>query len=308
MQEQAEKNKDESGFPPLIPRRSVVFTIRYLAKKLLHIEAKGLENIPKEGPAILVCNHTDYLDTIVQLACCKRKLNYLGKKEFLDFKDNIQKLFFKGGFPFENSSPMLKNAAIFLEKNLQLISDYMKAHFIEWGVQPIERGYREKVSSREALEYYRSIEKKLQEVLLKGEILAIFPEGTRTDTGVMGPFKSTAAKLAVQMQLPIIPSGINGAYRLSSLESILAGKTFQTPISYNVGKPILPAEFSQVLTDQQNEGQSEKLEEESASQTPNNEKRMIRLLNARLEKEVYSLTQAPTGGDETQEKGKSRRL
>ena len=53
---------------------------------------------------------------------------------------------------------------------------------------------------------------KLAEVLKQGRNLVIFPEGTRTRTGQLGTFKKTFAILASEVEVPIIPVRIQGAY------------------------------------------------------------------------------------------------
>ncbi len=53
-----------------------------------------------------------------------------------------------------------------------------------------------------------------KEKLEGGVSLIVFPEGRRTDTGKMGPFKSGAFKLAVEFGLPLVPVTIDGSYRV----------------------------------------------------------------------------------------------
>jgi long-chain acyl-CoA synthetase len=54
---------------------------------------------------------------------------------------------------------------------------------------------------------------KLAEVLKKGKNVIIFPEGTRTTTGKVGEFKKTFAILSKELDIPVVPVAINGAYR-----------------------------------------------------------------------------------------------
>ena len=50
--------------------------------------------------------------------------------------------------------------------------------------------------------------------LVDGVSLVVFPEGARTHTGKMGPFKRGAFQLAGDRQLPVGPVSINGAFRV----------------------------------------------------------------------------------------------
>lgn len=53
----------------------------------------------------------------------------------------------------------------------------------------------------------------LAEVLRQGKKLIIFPEGTRTLNGELGHFKKTFAILSSELNVPIVPVAIDGAFR-----------------------------------------------------------------------------------------------
>ncbi len=50
--------------------------------------------------------------------------------------------------------------------------------------------------------------------LQAGNILLVFPEGTRTRNGSIGPMKAGIGMLAVRASVPIVPVLIDGAYRV----------------------------------------------------------------------------------------------
>lgn len=50
--------------------------------------------------------------------------------------------------------------------------------------------------------------------LTNGVSVVIFPEGTRTKTGETGKFKRGAFKIATEMNLPIVPVSISGAFNV----------------------------------------------------------------------------------------------
>lgn len=60
-----------------------------------------------------------------------------------------------------------------------------------------------------------------QEKLMEGYGVLIFPEGTRTKNGKIGEFKKGAAMLALNVNVPIIPVKIKGAYNIYPLGSKL---------------------------------------------------------------------------------------
>jgi 1-acyl-sn-glycerol-3-phosphate acyltransferase len=65
--------------------------------------------------------------------------------------------------------------------------------------------------------------------------IVLFPEGTRSDDGVLGPFKKGAAVLAIQAQVPVVPMAIAGTRFIlpKGFNAIHGGR-----VRLRVGKPI----------------------------------------------------------------------
>ena len=57
---------------------------------------------------------------------------------------------------------------------------------------------------------------KMAEVVKLGKKILIFPEGTRTTNGNLGDFKKTYAILSSELNIPIVPVAISGAYEAMS--------------------------------------------------------------------------------------------
>lgn len=79
---------------------------------------------------------------------------------------------------------------------------------------------------------------KLAEVLKKGKNIMIFPEGTRTRTGSIGHFKKTFAILSRELNVPVVPVSIKGAF-----EALPRGSFIPRPwkkIKVKFHKPIFP--------------------------------------------------------------------
>lgn len=64
----------------------------------------------------------------------------------------------------------------------------------------------------------------LGEVLKTGHNLCIFPEGTRTKTGKVGKFKKTFAILSKELDIPVVPVVIKGAFEAMPKGSKKLGK------------------------------------------------------------------------------------
>lgn len=80
---------------------------------------------------------------------------------------------------------------------------------------PIKRGDKE--SHAKALE-------QSEHTLDQGVCMLYFPEGTRSKTGELRPFKTGAFRLAEQKNLPILPIAISGTRDLMPKGSILPGR------------------------------------------------------------------------------------
>ena len=57
---------------------------------------------------------------------------------------------------------------------------------------------------------------KMAEVVKQGKKILIFPEGTRTKSGEMGDFKKTYAILSAELNIPVVPIAVSGAYKAMS--------------------------------------------------------------------------------------------
>ena len=151
----------------------IALILRPFALFLTGADVVGRERLPTKGPAIIAPNHTSHMDTLLLLAL----------------------------FPAKALRRLRPAAA----------ADYfLSGPGISWfarniiGIVPVERakagqGVDVLAPARQALE--------------AGDILLIFPEGTRGDGALaMGALKTGVARLAAAMpQAPVVPVWIQGA-------------------------------------------------------------------------------------------------
>jgi len=75
------------------------FLMRFLAWLLIHsiyrVEKSGLENIPDEGPAVLVCNHVSFVDAVVIMAACRRPIRFV--MDYQIFRTPVLNFIFRTG-------------------------------------------------------------------------------------------------------------------------------------------------------------------------------------------------------------------
>ena len=106
-------------------------------------------------------------------------------------------------------------------------------------VMPINREAASTASLREAI---RRLE--------HGFYVGIFPEGTRSDTGAVGPLKPGFLALVRRTTVPVFPVGIAGAF-----QAYPRGAWFLRPAKVRVvyGKAFQPEEFTQFSRDREDE-------------------------------------------------------
>jgi 1-acyl-sn-glycerol-3-phosphate acyltransferase len=76
--------------------------------------------------------------------------------------------------------------------------------------------------------------------LKNGRSIHIFPEGTRSETGAMLPFKRGAFIVAIKAGVPVLPVTISGSHLITPKKSLKINKG---KIRLIIGKPIEPGQY-----------------------------------------------------------------
>jgi len=129
----------------------------YIFKYLCRWKIEGTENIPKEGPAVVVANHVSYWDAVVLAVAIPRRIYFMG------------------------------HSGLF---KIPVFAQIIKA----LGAFPVDREKSDRAALRAAME-----------ILNRGDVLGIFPEGTRVRDGNLGNFKMGAAMIAAKTNAPLVP-------------------------------------------------------------------------------------------------------
>jgi 1-acyl-sn-glycerol-3-phosphate acyltransferase len=115
----------------------------------------------------------------------------------------------------------------------------MKIPFLGWhlrlaGHVPVDR----ESGKRAAAE----VIKRFEAVLRAGKPLLIFPEGTRSEDGVVKEFKSGGFYAAVRANCPVVPVALIGAAELMSKGAVDTGswRKGERRVVVRIGKPIAP--------------------------------------------------------------------
>jgi 1-acyl-sn-glycerol-3-phosphate acyltransferase len=141
---------------------------RVLVGPLLHVTfwpwVEGLENVPDEGPAILVSNHLSFSDSIFLPLVVPRRVTFMAKSEYFTgrgIKGRLTASIFRGAgqVPVDRSGGRASTAAL--------------------------------TAGAKALD--------------AGELLCLYPEGTRSPDGKLYRGRTGVARLALESGVPVIP-------------------------------------------------------------------------------------------------------
>jgi 1-acyl-sn-glycerol-3-phosphate acyltransferase len=176
------------GLPWLL--RLAGWLARFILSALARVRVSGLENLPTDGPLIVVANHLSNADPPLVAGwltpALGRQMNILAKEQIF----------------------------------VPVIGGILR----RLGATPVKAGGSDIVAYRVA-----------RGVLDRGEVLCIFPEGTRSQTGMLAEPRPGVAMLATRSAVPILPVGVSGTDRFLG-----RGQRFPrlgARIELRVGKP-----------------------------------------------------------------------
>lgn len=158
-----------------IRRLILLVLIRPFAILILGLDVRGKANLPRKGPALVAANHNSHIDTLILLS-------------------------------------LFHSATLRHVRPVAAADHFLSSPLSAWfstkivGILPIDR--HGAAPGDDVLAGCR-------EALARGEILLIFPEGTRGEAEEMGAFKTGIARLAESFpNAPITPVYLQGAGRV----------------------------------------------------------------------------------------------
>lgn len=178
--------------------------IRPQLEKRFTINAIHPENI-LEQPAIYAANHIDFADSPIIAATYTaetgRPLRFVAKQEYFDGKGT-------------DGNGKYGRTLKFFMKATRMI--------------PVDR---ESVDPRA----FHALQLAVAERVANGNSVALHPEATRSDDGMLYKFKSGAARIALALSVPIVPVGL--VYNRSS-------NSEKTQVDVLFGRAVMPEEYS----------------------------------------------------------------
>jgi 1-acyl-sn-glycerol-3-phosphate acyltransferase len=184
----------------LLRRVLMVLLVRPVTRLLFGGQVDGREHLPASGPAIIAANHNSHIDTLVLLCLFPTRL--LARLK-----------------PVAAADHFLKDP----------VSSWFFRHVV--GIIPLQRHV-----DRSALAAGADVLGEAKAALEAGDILIVFPEGTRGAPETLGTFKTGIARLAEACpDAPVIPVYLQGAGRaLPRDEKVL----LPVNVSVIVGQPV----------------------------------------------------------------------
>ncbi|MCR9141400.1 MAG: 1-acyl-sn-glycerol-3-phosphate acyltransferase [bacterium] len=215
-----------------------IYLLHSLLNSIVSVRVENVERVPKTGGALIVCNHSDLIDPLVQGLYSGRNLSYLAKAELID------------GNPLRRFQKFIERArrmgvpglvVSILTEVLEVLNQLLQ----DARILPIVRGYRTGTAAG-SWKYYDDLIANVVQLLREGEAVAMYPEGGRSFDGKLKPFRGLAARIAIQAGVPIIPTALVGAYGFSDLNRWISNRrpTAGRSIIYRIGEAIDPADFA----------------------------------------------------------------
>lgn len=188
----------------VLPNRFFVeFFCRFCTRTYFPLKVFGKENIPQDNSFIIVSNHSSHIDTGI-----------LGVASDLAF----------------NRIAMLAAKDYWFENKVRRFLIYFFFNLI-----PVERKLRRETNKRTT---FGATVNFCKNFLQKGRSgIIMYPEGSRTKDGEIKNFKDGASKLAIELQIPILPVYLDGTYRALSRHDWIPKPT---RIKAVIGKPVIP--------------------------------------------------------------------
>jgi 1-acyl-sn-glycerol-3-phosphate acyltransferase len=189
------------------------FFLRLIAYLLAHVfyrmKVSGEDFVPKEGGAILVCNHVSFADWLLVMAAIKRPIHFVMWYTYFDMPV---------------VSWLFRDAGVIPISSGRLKPDILAQAFVS-----------------------------IHEVLERGELVCIFPEGSLTKDGVIAPFRPGVDKMVADYPVPVIPMALRGLWGSNFSRSRggfwkrFATRPLRSKIEVLVGPPIPAAEVNAAL-------------------------------------------------------------
>jgi 1-acyl-sn-glycerol-3-phosphate acyltransferase len=170
-------------------------SVALIAPLYFRYRVRGIENVPKTGPALVVANHQSFLDPVMVGLWLKRPVRFLARTTL-----------YRG--------PIIR----FVFEKLCTI--------------PLNRDAASTASIRQATAELR-----------KGHMIGVFPEGTRSQDGCIGPLKPGFIALVRRAKVPVIPAALAGTGA-----AFPRGAWFVRPKTCRLvfGPPLSPEKLAQV--------------------------------------------------------------
>lgn len=193
----------------LVRRLSLATWILPLARVFAWIDVRGREHLDGlDGPVVFAANHQSHFDVPVILAALPGRIR-------ATVAPAMAKEFFKAHF-FPEGEPRRK---VFTRR----LNYYLAAFFFNAFPLP-----QREAGARQTLRY-------IGEIAGDGFSVLIFPEGVRSDSGEIQPFRGGIGMIASRLDLPVVPVRIAGVDKILHPRS-----TRPTPgrVSVSFGAPM----------------------------------------------------------------------
>lgn len=111
------------------------FFVNNMVRLLYKVRAIGVENVPVEGPAVLIANHASYMDSLLVCACTRRRVRFLMSREIYERWRFLRRAFDLYGVITVSDKSSPRQIAEALRASRKALDDgYLLCVFAEGGI------------------------------------------------------------------------------------------------------------------------------------------------------------------------------
>jgi 1-acyl-sn-glycerol-3-phosphate acyltransferase len=198
-------------------------------------EIDGINHVPRQGPAILIMNHTGWEEILFVVLAINRPLKIVGMRELIYLDEAISMARVFDTAYAKDFSPLRSRLAMVLGK---LLGKSIRRQLLEFGYIPTRiftDAWRPLLGGNGIREIVRALE--------EGNLILFFPEGGYKRDGVMRPFKLGLGLILRILerrgiQAPVIPAAQHTAESITTTlrNRYLPRLIFGSPIVFSADR------------------------------------------------------------------------
>ncbi len=203
--------------------------LKALINQMISFRAEGIEHIPRNQGALLVCNHHDLMDGLLVGLFSGRRVVFPGRQEVKTSPvfGTIERVFREVQEHMTTELPAFDPGEELLDLMSQMLLDLGRLYSFAGHWLP---------TARPLAEHHD----RLLEILRAGHLVAVFPGLGFSRGRDAGTFDPAVARLLIEAKVPLVPAALYGTHGLSDMTRWVSGRNRGRVVIYRIGQTISP--------------------------------------------------------------------